>query len=395
MRALVTGGGGFIGGYIVEKLVRRKDQVRVLGRRKYPELLKSGVEIIQGDIRHKPTVEAACQGMDCVFHVAALTGIWGPWDEFYQTNVAGTQNVISACQKQGVSSLVYTSSPSVVYDQHDQINLDETTPYPAKYLCPYPETKAIAERMVLQANGQGKLKTTALRPHLVWGPGDTNLIPRLLDRARKGKLMMVGAGTNKVDLTYVENVADAHLLAADRLMMDAGRQVAADKQVDAADRLVSAEGMGDAADSLASAEGLGDAADRLTLTSSLSLTSVSGVTGVAGTTDVDGVAGEAFFICQGEPVLLWPWINQFLERMGIPGIRKSISLTAAKRIGWAMETCYRIFRLKGEPVMTRFLASQLGTSHYFDISKAKKRLLYVPSISMAEGMDRLVEFYSR
>jgi nucleoside-diphosphate-sugar epimerase len=357
MRALVTGGGGFIGRYIVEKLVRRKDRVRVLGRRNYPELLKSGVEIIQGDIRHKPTVEAACQGMDCVFHVAALTGIWGPWDEFYQINVAGTQNVISACQKQGVSSLVYTSSPSVVYDQHDQINLDETTPYPANYLCPYPETKAIAERMVLQANGQGKLKTTALRPHLVWGPGDTNLIPRLLDRARKGKLMMVGDGTNRVDLTYVENVADAHLLAADRLA------VASSSVLDVPD--------------VSGVDG------------------VTGVAGVAGTTDVDGVAGEAFFICQGEPVLLWQWINQFLERMGIPGIRKSISLTAAKRIGWAMETCYRIFHLKGEPVMTRFLASQLGTSHYFDILKAKKRLLYVPSISMEEGLDRLVEFYSR
>jgi len=356
MKALVTGGGGFIGSYIVEKLVRRKDHVRVLGRRKYPELIKSGVEIIQGDIRHKPTVEAACQGMDCVFHVAALTGIWGPWDEFYQTNVVGTQNVISGCQKHGVSTLVYTSSPSVVYDQHDQINLDETAPYPSdpkRYRCPYPETKAIAERMVLQANGQGQLSTTALRPHLVWGPGDTNLIPRLLDRARKGKLMMVGDGTNRVDLTYVENVADAHLLAADRLLAD--RLAVADRPL---------------------------AADRPTFASS----SVAGEC---------GVAGEAFFICQGEPVLLWSWINQFLERMGIPGIQKSVSLATARKIGWAMETCYRIFHLKGEPIMTRFLASQLGTSHYFDISKAKKRLLYVPLVSMEEGMDRLVEFYSQ
>ncbi|MEW5804158.1 MAG: NAD-dependent epimerase/dehydratase family protein [bacterium] len=337
MKALVTGGGGFIGGAIVARLLERNDRVRVLGRRKYPELAKSGVEIVQGDIRNRQNVEDACRGMDCVFHVAALTGIWGPRDDFYQTNVVGTQNVISGCHTHGVRILVYTSSPSVVHDQRDQINIDETTPYPKEYLCPYPETKAMAERMVLQANGsgngQGHLLTTSLRPHLVWGPGDTNLIPRLLDRARKGKLMIVGNGTNKVDLTYVENVAEAHLLAADRLQ-------------------------------------------------SASASSSS-------------VAGEAFFISQGEPVLLWQWIDQFLKRMGIPGVKKSISLATAYKVGQAMETFYRIFRLKREPLMTRFLASQLGTSHYFDISKAKERLNYTPSVSMKEGMDRLVAYYSR
>lgn len=328
MRALVTGGGGFIGQWIVKKLVERKDQVRILGRRKYPDLLKIGVEAIQGNICHRQTVEDACQGIDCVFHVAALTGIWGPWEEFYQANVIGTRHVITGCQKHGVPRLVYTSSPSVVFDQADQIDLDETAPYPKEYLCPYPETKAMAEQMVIKANGQVGLSTTALRPHLVWGPGDTNLIPRLLDRARKGKLMRVGNGTNKVDLTYVENVAQAHLLAADRLAPSSP------------------------------------------------------------------VAGEAFFISQGEPVLLWAWIDQFLGRMGIPEVRKSIPVAMAREIGRATEKCYQLFHLKGEPIMTRFLASQLGTSHYFNISKARERLGYIPQVSMAEGLNRLVAWYS-
>ena len=328
MNALVTGGGGFIGKYIVRKLVERGDRVRVLGRRDYPELLKFGVETLRGDISDQQAVEDACRDMECVFHVAALTGIWGPWKDFYQTNVVGTSNVIAGCRKHGLTRLVYTSSPSVVYDQGDQINLDETAPYPKEYLCHYPATKAMAEKMVLEANGRGSLNTTALRPHLVWGPEDTNLIPRLLDRARRKKLMMVGEGTNKVDLSYVENVAEAHLLAADKLLPSSP------------------------------------------------------------------VAGEAFFISQGEPVVLWTWINQFLERMGLPAVRKSISVATAWRIGWAMEKCYQVFHLKGEPLMTRFLASQLGTSHYFSIAKAKKYLGYMPGISMEEGMNRLVEFYS-
>jgi nucleoside-diphosphate-sugar epimerase len=327
MNVLVTGGGGFIGRYVVEKLVGRGDRVRVLGRNTYPELQRLGVETRQADLRSRESVENACRDMDCVFHIGSLTGIWGKREDFYQTNVMGTSHIISGCRKYGVSKIVYTSSPSVVYDQKDQINIDETASYPERYLCPYPETKAMAERMILEANGHQGLATTALRPHLVIGPGDANLIPRLLDRARKRRLMIIGDGTNMVDLTYVENVACAHLLAADGLHPHSP------------------------------------------------------------------VAGEAFFITQGEPVVLWTWINQLLEKMGIPKIEKSISLAKAKKIGLIMEIIYRLGRLRGEPPMTRFLASQLGTSHFFNISKAKKYLHYEPPVSLKEGLNRIVEYY--
>ena len=327
MKALVTGGGGFIGRYVVKKLLDRGDRVRILGRKNYPDFQKLGVEIVQADLRQNQAVEKACRGMDCVFHIGSLTGIWGKRRDFYQTNVMGTRHIISGCHKHGVPKLIYTSSPSVVYDQGDQINIDETTPYPKKYLCPYPETKAIAEQLVLGANDNQKLATTALRPHLVIGPGDTNLIPRLLDRAKRGKLMIVGDGTNRVDLTYVENVAHAHLLAADKLIPHSP------------------------------------------------------------------IAGEAFFISQGEPVILWEWINRLLEKMDIPKITKSISLAKAKKIGRLIEIVYHILHLQKDPPMTRFVASQLGTSHYFNISKAKKYLGYTPIISLKEGVDILVKYY--
>ena len=328
MKALVTGGGGFIGRYVVEKLLDRGDRVRVLGRKNYPELQQLGVEIVQADLGHKQAVEDACRGMDCVFHIGSLTGVWGRRQDFYQTNVMGTRHIISGCQKHGVPKLIYTSSPSVVYDQKDQINIDESAPYPQKYLCPYPETKAIAEKNVLAANDHQKLLTTSLRPHLVIGPRDINLIPKLLNRAREKKLMIVGDGTNKVDLTCVENVAHAHLLAADKLNPHSP------------------------------------------------------------------IAGEAFFISQGEPVILWEWINRLLEKMGIPRIKKSISLAKAKKIGWVMEKVYRTFHLQKDPPMTRFVAAQLGTSHYFNISKAKKYLGYQPIISLKEETDHLVKYYS-
>jgi nucleoside-diphosphate-sugar epimerase len=322
MHALVTGGGGFLGQSVVELLLARGDSVRVLARGQYPQLQQAGVDCMRGDIRDAAAVRAACAGVDVVFHVAATAGIWGPWDYFHGINVLGTQNVVDACRAQGVSRLVYTSSPSVTFDGTPQRGVDESVPYAKRWLCHYQHTKALGEQAVLAANG-GPLATCAVRPHLIWGPRDQHLIPRLIERARAGALRRVGDGTNLVDMVYVDNAALAHLQAADAL-------------------------------------GAGSA-----------------------------VAGKAYFLSQGEPVNCWQWIDELLELAGLPPVRRSISLRAAWAIGGAMEIGYRLFAVQSEPRMTRFLAAQLGTSHYFSIRRAQSDFGYRPQISTAEGMRRL------
>lgn len=220
MRALVTGGGGFLGRYLVEQLVARGDHVRVFSRRQYRELDALGVESAIGDLQDMTAVLNACEGVDSVFHAAALPGIWGSWKTLHGVNTLGTQNVIAACQSCGVERLIFTSSPSVVFDGHDHCGSDESLPYSAKFLCHYPHTKALAEKAVLAANGVGNLATCALRPHLIWGPRDTQLVPRLIERARCGQLRRVGNGTNLISMVYVENAAQAHLQAADALNLN-------------------------------------------------------------------------------------------------------------------------------------------------------------------------------
>ncbi|MFP4396373.1 MAG: NAD-dependent epimerase/dehydratase family protein, partial [Anaerolineales bacterium] len=221
MRALVTGGGGFLGRYIVEQLVARGDEVVSFSRGAYPELDRLGARTARGDLRDRDALIRAAEGVDAVFHVAAKAGLWGPWDEFYAVNVTGTEHVVAACRANGVPKLIYTSSPSVIFDNTSQVGVDESYPYPADadYESPYPHTKALAERAVIAANGPD-LATVSLRPHLIFGPRDTHLLPGLLDAARSGRLPQVGDGANVVDLTYVTDAARAHLLAADALTPD-------------------------------------------------------------------------------------------------------------------------------------------------------------------------------
>jgi nucleoside-diphosphate-sugar epimerase len=175
------------------------------------------VETVFADIRDADAVSKACRGVDTVFHTAAISGIWGTWNDYYQTNVRGTDHVIAACRRHRVSRLVYTSSPSVVFNGQDQRGVDESTPYADRWLCHYPHSKALAEQHVLAASGSDGLLTCSLRPHLIWGPRDRQLIPRLIERARSGRLIRVGNGSNWIDVSYVENVAEAHLLAAKAL----------------------------------------------------------------------------------------------------------------------------------------------------------------------------------
>ncbi len=324
MFALVTGGGGFLGQYLVEQLVERGDRVRVLARGIYPELERVGVESVQADLRDAQATRDACAGVDVVFHVAGLAGIWGPWEAYYAVNVLGTQHVIAGCREHRVPRLVFTSSPSVTFDGTAQEGVDETTPYPKRWLCHYQHTKALAEQAVLAANSDGLL-TCALRPHLIWGPNDRHLIPRLIARARAGQLRRVGNGKNRIDMVYVENASSAHLQAADALQRGSR------------------------------------------------------------------VAGSPYFLSQGEPVNCWEWIDEILALAGLGPVERSISLATAWRIGAVLEGVYRALGIASEPRMTRFLAAQLGTSHYFDISRARRDFGYEPKISTAEGMRRLGE----
>ncbi len=215
-RALVTGGGGFVGSHIVRQLRLAGVECFVLGRNRYPEMEALGAICIQGDICDAEFLLSTMEGVDTVFHVAALAGIWGKWEDYHSVNVIGTANVLAACKKNRVSNLVYTSTPSVVFNGDDIVNGDEQLPYADHFLCHYAKSKVMAEKLVLEGAGD-ELKTCAIRPHLVWGPGDPHLIPRLLERGRKGQLKKVGNCTNRVDISYVENVAAAHLLAARNL----------------------------------------------------------------------------------------------------------------------------------------------------------------------------------
>lgn len=322
MKTLVTGGGGFLGKAIVERLLARGDEVRVLARGEYPELAEMGAETIRGDVADAAVVERAVEGCDVVFHVAAKAGVWGTYDEFYQANVVGTKNIIDACKKHGVRKLVYTSSPSVVTDSEELLGVDESVPYPTKYLTHYPKTKAEAERLVLAANGN-ELATVSLRPRLIWGPGDTQLVPRIVERARSGKLRKIGTGKYLVDSVYIDNAAEAHLQAAD----------------------------------------------------ALSIRST--------------VAGKAYFISQGEPVYVGDLMDRIVMAAGLEPIKGSVPPKLAYFVGWLSEVVYKALGKKEEPMMTRFLATQLSTSNYFNISAARNDFGYAPSVSIDEGIERL------
>ncbi len=219
-RALVTGGGGFLGRAIVEQLVGEGRCVRSYSRGAYPELEAAGVECVRGELEDAEAVRRACDGCGVVFHAAAKAGVWGSWESYYRPNVSGTRNVVRACRAAGVPFLVYTSSPSVVFDGGDMEGVDESVPYATRYRAHYPRSKALAEQAVREADGAG-LRTVALRPHLIWGPRDNHLVPRILTRARW--LRRIGRENKRVDSSYVEDAARAHVLAAARL--EAGAEV--------------------------------------------------------------------------------------------------------------------------------------------------------------------------
>ena len=213
---LVTGGGGFLGSHIVRRLLARGDAVRVLGRRPYPELAALGADCRQADIRDQRAVRKAVAGCRAVIHAAGLPGMSSLEEPFHSINFLGARNVLDAAMAAGARKFVLTSTPSVVYAGRDINGGDESLPYPKKFISPYAASKAGAEKLALGRNGD-EFAVMALRPHLMFGPGDTQLLPKMLLRARTGGLRRVGNGKNLISVCYVENAAQAHLLALDRL----------------------------------------------------------------------------------------------------------------------------------------------------------------------------------
>lgn len=322
MNALITGAGGFLGGALARLLVARGDRVRSASRHHHAALDALGVEQHHGDLATPGVAARAAAGCDIVFHVAARAGVGGRYRGYHRANVVATRHVLAACRDQGITRLVYTSSPSVVFDGRDMEGVDESVPYPAHHDAHYPRTKAEAERAVLAANGPA-LATVALRPHLVWGPGDNHLVPRLLARAKSGRLRRIGGDDKLIDSTYIDNAALAHVLAADRL------------------------------------------------------------------TPGEPVAGKAYFISNGEPRPTWELVDRLLAAGGLPPVRRRVPARLAWLAGWALETAYAILWPGAEPPMTRFVARELATAHWFDLSAARRDLGYAPAVTIDEGLRRL------
>jgi nucleoside-diphosphate-sugar epimerase len=214
MNVLVTGGTGFLGRHLASMLLDRGHNVRLLGRNMAAAkmLIERGAVPVVADLREKDAVMDACEGVEVVYHAGALSAPWGRRVDFFEINVGGTEAALAGCLKYGVRRVVYVSSPSVVFDGKDQQLLREDAPYPRRFASVYSLTKKLGEDRVRAASQQG-LETVIVRPKAIYGPGDTSLLPRLIDAARRGRLPQIGDGRNLVDLTYVENVAHAMLLA--------------------------------------------------------------------------------------------------------------------------------------------------------------------------------------
>lgn len=322
LKVLVTGAGGFLGYAICKYLRTANIQVVGFARSDYPALKQLGVTLIKGDLADPVAVCNALKGCDLVFHVASKAGIWGSKDSYFKPNVDGTNNIIEGCKKQGINYLVYTSTPSVTFTGSDENGIDESTPHASHFLNYYGQSKSIAEKLVLK-NNSDDFKTTALRPHLIWGPGDPHLAPRVFERAATGKLKLVGKTDKLIDTIYIDNAVYAHLLAALDLVSDSSK-----------------------------------------------------------------CAGKAYFLSNDEPITMAEMLNRLLACESLPSVSKRVSSQLAYVAGFVLENIYLLMRKTEEPIMTRFVARQLSTSHYFDISAAKKDFGYQALISIDQGMNK-------
>jgi nucleoside-diphosphate-sugar epimerase len=325
MKILVTGGGGFLGQALCRGLRARGHEVASFNRGHYAALEAMGVEQRRGDLADRDAVLDAARGCDAIFHNAAKAGAWSRDPrEFYDANVAGTRQVIDACRMHGIGRLVYTSTPSVTHRATFPVaGLDaQQVPYGEHLKSPYAQTKKVAEQLVLAAN-DATLAAVALRPRLIWGSGDNQLLPRIVERARAGRLKLIGDGSNLVDTTYLDNAADAHLAAFDHLAPGSA------------------------------------------------------------------CAGRAYFVSNGDPRSMRETLTALLDAAGAPPPNGTIPFRAAYAIGAVCEAAWNLLPLRGEPPMTRFLAEQLVTTHWYSMAPAKRDFGWVPRVSFDDGLCAL------
>lgn len=218
MKLLIIGGAGMLGRVIAQQAVDRGYTVRVLDLQAVKDL---AFESVIGDITQYEDVLNACADVDTVIHTASLVNVeLGKPPILHEINVTGTKNVIRACQEQGVQKLIYTSSIDVVFDGTPIINGDETLPYPRKHLDYYGETKMQAEKLVLDANNKQGLAVAVIRSAGIYGPGDRHRFPAVISNTLSGKFIRIGNGGAKFSHVYVENMAHAHILLAEKLSLE-------------------------------------------------------------------------------------------------------------------------------------------------------------------------------
>ncbi len=326
MKVLVTGAGSLLMGSVAVALAARGDEVVCLQRRAVTFSGGAAVRQAQGDVRDESAVIAALAGCDAIVHGAARVGVLGTWDEFRSVNVDGTENLLRAARAAGVSQFVHVSTPSVAHAGDALVGAGAQPAVTGRKGAFYAESKAVAEGLALASNGED-LAVVAVRPHLVWGPRDTQLVGRIVERAAAGRLAIVGSGSALIDSTYIDNAIDA-LVAS----LDAVRPGSV-------------------------------------------------------------CAGRAYVIANGEPRTVRELLEGICVAAGVPFVPREVPLRFALGVGSVVERLWPRLR-DDEPPITRFLAEQLGTAHWFDPRPARDELGWAPTVSLDEGFERLRQWFA-
>lgn len=322
MKVLVTGGRGLLGSAVVAELVSRGHDVTSFQRHASGA---TGKEIL-GDIRDAEAVTRAVTGMDAVVHMAARVTMHGPLAEFEEVNVGGTRTALSAARSAGVGSFVQISSPSVAHAGHAIVGAGADPADPGGARGPYARTKAAGELLALEADGPD-FAVVAVRPHLVWGPGDTQLVGRIVERARAGRLFLLDRGRALIDSTYIDNAAEAIAQALERC-------------------------------------------------------------------ERPDVRGRAWVVSNGQPRTVAELLSRMADAAGAPGPRVSVPSGLAIAVGQVLETVWPRLGRSDEPLLTRVIAEQLSTAHWFDQQETRRALDWTPRISLEDGFRRLTDWYA-
>ena len=323
MRVLVTGASSLLAGSVARALSERGDAVVALQRNRADGL---DVEQVLGDVRDLAAVEQAVRGCDAVVHAAAKVGVVGTWEDYRSVNVDGTANVLAAARRAGAARVVHVSSPSVAHGGRALVGAPGSAAVTGRRRAHYAESKALAERLALSA-GSAELAVMAVRPHLVWGPGDTQLVGRIVERARQDRLAVVGGGRALVDATYLDDAVAAHVAALDAL--GAGRPV----------------------------------------------------------------AGRAYVVASGDPRPIRDLAVGICQAAGVTCHLRDVPGPVARAAGTLVERIWPIVR-DGEPPLTRFLAEQLGTAHWFDLRATERDLGWRAAVDVDEGLARLAAWFA-